>query len=173
MQNNGASPDDCASTDRHSFEHRGVEAEPDIVFDDDRFRSDMLGFQMPTDPAKLLEAGVPFAGRERVRVIVENLNSMRHEDTITDCDVIHRPDFAARTHITPVADRNVTLGSKHLKFTHHQTRLADSNGPGPNRVEDHGLGSEGHIGGDRASPAHSDGANLLPQPPWKSKNPAE
>src|SRR5437867_812787 len=128
MEHNGARADNCSTADCDTLQHSGIEADPYIVLDCDRLRRNLFRLKMAVDGSELTVPCMPFASREGVCVVVENLDPMRDEHAMTNRDRLHRPDFAAWPDITPVTEGDAATRRKDLQLPHDPAVLPNRNG---------------------------------------------
>jgi len=89
MQHNGTSPDDGPLPNRDSLKNGGIKPDPDIVLYHDRLAGDLLRFEMATHRPQFTVPLMPFIGRERMGIVVEDLHPVGHEHTMADRDIRH------------------------------------------------------------------------------------
>src|SRR6266436_4521526 len=98
------SPDDRALADPDAFQYRGVEPDPDIVFDLDFAGGYVFDKAGAAKLDQFAEMTVPLRRRERVSIVVMNVHAMREENAVAKPDMRQRPDARSFADIAVIAD---------------------------------------------------------------------
>jgi hypothetical protein len=85
---------------------------------------------------------VTLGRREAVRIVVENLYTVRNEDPVSDRNPIQSPDFGCWTNKAPISNADAGVTGNDVDLTHEECIGSDLHIFGAKGIVDDGLTSE-------------------------------